>query len=407
MRLRENLHLTYCSNIHPGETWEEVRRNIATHLPEVRRHLQADGALGIGLRLSASAATALEKPHALDGLRDLLLDLNAYVLTINGFPYGAFHRTRVKESVYLPDWRDEARLAYADQLAHIFAALLPDEKGFEGSISTVPGAFRNALGAADDVRRMAQLMLRHAAELHKLRESAGKTITLALEPEPCCYLETVDDAIVFFRDFLHHRDMVQGLAVDLGLSFEEADRAITRHIGICYDACHMAVQFEDPEQAMARLRAAGIKICKVQVSSALKLRFRDGDDRPRELLAPFAESPYLHQIVELSDSGLSRFVDLPDGLAAVDRARTKRSRPSSREWRIHFHVPIFLSEMAPFETTQDHLILLLEHLGENPVCPCLEVETYTWDVLPARYRMIDTDEAIARELTWARSQLQR
>ncbi len=404
MKLPGGYHLTYCTNIHPGETWEEVRSNVVRFLPLVRAGLDAEAPFGIGLRLSALAAEALADPEVLRRFQDYLAEQRAYVFTINGFPYGPFHGTRVKEDVYLPDWLDEERLAYTNRLAHLMAALLPDEPGLEGSVSTVPGAFKERVHGPEDERRMATLLLRHAAELHALRLQTGKTITLALEPEPCCHIETVAEAVAFFRDHLFSGPALAALAAQLGVPEAEALAIARRHIGLCYDACHMAVEFENTAQALGQLRAAGIRICKFQISSALKLQFQRGDGRPRALLSPFAESTYLHQTVALTRAGVVRFTDLPEAMADDDRlARAKPGEPV--EWRVHFHVPIFLEEMRNFQTTQDSLVELLDYLRKDPVCPYLEVETYTWDVLPAEYRSQDLPSAIRRELAWVRDRM--
>jgi hypothetical protein len=237
-----------------------------------------------------------------------------------------------------------------------------------------------------------------------LRQATGKTLTLALEPEPCCYLETSAEAVAFFQQHLFAGPALDALAATLGQPAEETRAVVQRHLGLCYDACHMAVEFEDMAGSLATLRRAGIKICKVQISSALKLRFRRGDGRPRALLGPFAESTYLHQVVERSPAGIARYLDLPEGFAA-EEASPRRASAEPLEWRVHFHVPVFLEEMQHFETTQAHLVELLEALRADPVCPYLEVETYTWDVLPEAYRDMEISAAIARELTWVRERL--
>jgi sugar phosphate isomerase/epimerase len=405
MRLRGPFHLTYCSNIHAGESWPEVRENLGTYLPQVRDGLGAEGPFGIGLRLSAQAAEQLEQPAALAEFQDFLAREGFYVFTINGFPYGVFHRARVKEEVYLPDWKDAERLAYTHRLARLLAALLPDWPGLEGSISTVPGAYKGEVQGEPDVRRMAELLVQSVAELHRLGQETGKVLTLALEPEPCCFLETTAESVAFFRDHLFAGPALEGLAARLGLELAAAQEVVRRHLGLCFDACHMAVEFEDMATSLAAIQAAGIKICKVQVSSALKLRFQRGDGRPRELLGPFAESTYLHQVVQRGPDGLTRFTDLPDGFAAEeDAARTRRGE--AVEWRVHFHVPVFLEEMQRFQTTQTHLVELLQALRENPLCPYLEVETYTWDVLPEEYRRMELPAAIARELRWVRERIE-
>jgi sugar phosphate isomerase/epimerase len=379
-------HLTYCSNIHPGETWHEVSAALADALPRVRALLNVDGPLAIGLRLSARAAETLASGDALDRFRDFLAAGDYYVPTINGFPYGAFHGERVKERVYLPDWRDPARVAYTNRLATLLAELLRDRPDMEGSVSTAPGAFRAHVRTADDVRSIADGIHRHADHLRQIHDATGRTITLAIEPEPACYIETVDDVIVFFRDYL-------------------ADADIRRFVGVCFDACHMAVEYEEPIQALGRLDAAGIRICKFQISSALRV-----EAGRRDALAPalgrFADDTYLHQVVERSAHGLTRYTDLPDALQAHSGAAS----PDAGEWRVHYHVPIFLGTLGDLETTQPDLVALLDALKAAPPSSgrssCLEVETYTWDVLPPEHRNVDVCTAIARELTWVRSRLE-
>ncbi len=407
MQLVPGFHLTYCLNIHPGETWPEVWENLTTYPGAVRDQLCPGRPFAIGLRLSGQAAEDLEQPGNLEALQDYLAAEGAYVFTINGFPYGVFHRARVKENVYLPDWRDPVRLEYTNRLARILARLLPRGAAMEGSISTVPGAFRAEVRSTGDVRRMAKMMLRSVAYLHRLREQTGKTVTLALEPEPCCFLETTDDVVAYFEGHILSAEGLGTLVRELGLTRGQAERVARRHLGICCDACHVAVEFEDPAEVLDRLEAAAIRILKVQISSALRLRFREGDGSPERTLRPFAEETYLHQVVETSERGVVRYQDLPQALSRETefQERGAGSPGIRKEWRVHFHVPIFLSRMSGFDTTQIDLAALLARLKSKPACPYLEVETYTWDVLPRRYKTLDTTGAIARELAWTRDQL--
>jgi sugar phosphate isomerase/epimerase len=396
MIVGERFHLSYCSNIHPGETWHQVSAVLASSLPRVRALLDHRGPFGVGLRLSAQAAKTLEQPAELDAFRRFLRDGDYYVLTINGFPYGAFHGQRVKEQVYRPDWREDARLDYTNRLARLLSELLKDRADIEGSVSTVPGAFRSEIASAADEMSIALRMLRHAAELVSIREQTGVTITLAIEPEPACYIETIDDAIRFFEGYLFNAALVQraaGLA-QAALTVDD----VHRHIGLCFDACHMAVEFEESDQALARLETAGIRVCKVQISSAL--RVDPADRKAMQALDAFAEGTYLHQVVERSPAGVTRYVDLPEAITAARAAAVH-----SGEWRVHFHVPIFLAAMQQFGTTQPQLAATIAALKHRASCPYLEVETYTWDVLPPEYRTSDVCTAIARELSWVKAQL--
>ncbi len=423
MRAGEAFHLTYCSNIHPGERWPDVRDVLASALPRVREHLALNGPMAVGLRLSADAARELERPAALDEFRDFLQRGQYYVPTINGFPYGAFHGQRVKDHVYLPDWRSAERLDYSNRLATILAALLQGTGLGEGSVSTVPGGFRGHIRSESDVQDMATGILRHAALLTRIRQETGISLGLALEPEPACLLETTHDAVAFFeRHLLSDRALAQAnRGADIALSVDD----VRRHVGVCFDACHAAVEFEDPADALARLRQAGIRVMKVQLSSAL--RVPDLNAAAFAALERFAEDTYLHQVVERNDAGYVRFADLPDALASARpgpesgteggteagtaggaEAGTEAGTAGdarTREWRVHFHVPIFLAELEAFGTTQPQLEALIACLRETPVCSVLEVETYTWDVLPPEYRHGDVCAAIARELAWARQAL--
>ena len=389
-------HLTYCTNIHPGETWPEIRRNLEEYVLRVRDNVAASRDYGIGLRLSGQAAQALAEPKALDEFRMFLGDHKLYVFTINGFPHGTFHGGRIKENVYLPDWLDEERLRYADQLAHILAAVLADHPDIDGSISTVPGAFKSRARSPRQVSRIAGRLLRHAAGLHKLKEETGRRIVCALEPEPCCLLETISDTVAFFKDHLFSAPAVAELSRLTGLTPGRAEEALRRHLGVCVDTCHAAVEFEDPDEVLETLDAAGIGIAKIQLSAGLRIPRVDRD--ALTALRPFAESTYLHQVVERRAGKLLRYEDLPPALQAIDEAQGHGA--PDREWRVHFHVPLFLRRLGPFENTQPFLTRLLQLQVARAPTTHLEIETYTWDVLPEEYRGMSVVDAVTREMQW-------
>jgi sugar phosphate isomerase/epimerase len=358
--------------------------------------------MGVGLRLSAVAAEALAAPANLGWLRDFLAGQGLYVFTLNGFPYGPFHGTRVKEQVYQPDWRRPERLPYTNRLAELLAALLPDEPGMVGSVSTAPGGFRDMAGDAAAVATAADSMLRHAAALASLAERTGRTIALALEPEPMCLLETTEEAVRFFESHLLSAAAVARFRALTGFSAPAAEAALRRHLGVCFDVCHAAVEFEDPAESLGLLRRAGIAVPKVQLSSALRIPRVDA--AALERLRPYDEGVYLHQVVERRADGLLvRHLDLGDAFAAF--ARDGYAGP--REWRVHFHVPVFHDDLGAFATTQSVLRETLALHRAAPIGPHLEVETYTWDVLPPELRQVDVAEAVARELAWVRAELTR
>lgn len=387
-------HLTYCTNIHAGEPLDEVMSSLARHLPDIKARVARDRPLGVGLRLGNAAASRLREPGALAELKSFLASGGYYVFTLNGFPYGAFHGRAVKEDAYRPDWGDPLRQAYTDHLADILAELLP--AGQEGSVSTVPCTFKP--WAEGRLEAVTDHLIRHVAHLVGIRGRTGQTIALALEPEPCCYLETIDETVAFFKNRLFDRGGVARLAALTGLSAADAETAMRAHIGVCYDVCHAAVEFEDPQASVEQLRANGILIAKLQLSSALRVAAFERESARH--LAAFAEPVYLHQVVQKSNGSLRRFVDLPQALAASGDA-------AGAEWRVHFHVPVFLEQMAHFGTTQSFLAAILALHRANPISQHLEVETYTWDVLPESYRNLDLSAAIARELNWVKAQLQQ
>jgi sugar phosphate isomerase/epimerase len=387
-------HLTYCTNIHPGESWPEVRDNLERYLVPVRERVAAGRPFGVGLRLSGESARALAEAPALDELSAFLHAHALYVFTINGFPYGPFHGRPVKEQVYLPDWLDPERLAYTDRLADVLAVLVPE--GVEGTISTVPGAFAPRVRDDADQAHMARALLDHVAHLVRLRESTGRRVALALEPEPCCFLETIAETVAFFERHLHSASAVARLSDATGLSRGAAESAIREHLGVCLDACHLAVEFEEPRQVLDALGAAGIRVPKVQVTAGLRAVVREGDGEVLDALAAFADDVYLHQVVERRDDGtLVRHLDLPQALAAA------RTGKGTREWRVHFHVPVFRERYGAFEGTQAYVAQLLGLVRERAASEHFEVETYTWDVLPEEFRREGIVAGISREIEWA------
>lgn len=395
MRLPETAgggHLSYCTNIHAGESWAEVRGALTQHLPAVKAAASPEAPFGVGLRLGAAAAHELADPAALAELRGLLERLDGYVFTLNGFPFGAFHGTRVKEQVYAPDWGEDERLDYSNRLADILAALLPE--GVAGSISTVPVTYRP--WAEGRLEGMTRNIARHAARLAGIEAATGRHLTLALEPEPCCYLETIAETVRYFERHLFADPAVGELAEAAGLDRDAGRAAMRRHVGVCYDVCHAAVEYEDPKASIAALRHAGIRVAKLQLSSAL--RIAEVSPEAVNALAAFDEPVYLHQVIERRGARLRRYRDLPEALPEAARA-------AGAEWRVHFHVPVFLEAVTDFGTTQAFLREILALQRRDPIAPHLEVETYTWDVLPACYRNVSVSEAIARELRWVRDQL--
>ena len=397
MKLGPEAHLTYCTNVHKGISWPEVRAYLERDVVAVKAQACPDAPFGLGFRFAAQAAAELADPAALADLQDLLARHDLYVFTLNGFPYGPFHGVRVKEEVYQPDWSYPERLAYTNRLADLLLRLLPADPGIAGSVSTVPGTFRPLAAEPERVARIADHLLQHVAHLVALHRQSGRIIALAIEPEPMCMLETIDETVDFIEAHLLGRAALARLGQLTGLTPAAAEAALRQHLGLCYDVCHAAVEFEDAAGSIRRLREAGIGVPKLQLSAALRV--------PRmspELAAwlpRFNDGVYLHQVVARSGEGLTRYLDLPPALA--DYA----ARGGDAEWRIHCHVPVFMAEAGLAATTRPFLAEILALQREQAISAHLEVETYTWDVLPPALREQDLATGIARELAWCRTEL--
>ena len=400
----KDIHLSYCSNIHAGESWDATFRNLKIYIPEVKKRLEHKGPFGIGLRLSQEAAVVLERPDILQEFRDWLKQTNAYVFTLNCFPYGGFHRTKVKEQVHAPDWTTEARLAYTLRCFRILAQLLPE--GVEGGISTSPLSYRHWFASDLEKKEAFEKATTHliavAVELVRLQQETGKFLHLDIEPEPDGLLENSEELIRYFKEWLIPMGKTS-LAKQLGITATAAEQLIKAHLQVCYDVCHFAIGYEKPKEAFKKLKQAGIGIGKIQLSAALKLLIPESPFERFSIgkrLGEFADTTYLHQVVgRTKEEGLISYPDLPQALAQLGNTQ-------DLEWRVHFHVPIFLANYGTFQATQEDIVEVLKLVNANPsITNHLEVETYTWEVLPQDTHLTLGD-AISRELAWVKEQLQ-
>jgi len=394
-QLSGNVHLTYCTNIHAGQSWQDIRASLDEYVPAIKSTVAPSQPMGIGLRLSGEAAAVARQPEALASFRDQLSVLGAYVFTINAFPFGPFHGVRVKEDVYLPDWRDRERVAFTANSAAVLAGILPD--GIEGSISTVPGAFKPNGRSSEAVAAMARNLMMAVADLVDLKRRTGKHIALALEPEPCCFLETTDESIAFFEGALLKPETLDMLGGITGVGRSEAEILLRRHLGICYDVCHGSVEYEDTVAALDRLLAAGIAIPKIQLSAAMRIPAMTKG--LIDAVMRYNDGVYLHQSIVRSGDNLSRHVDLPDAVTAFGAGQ------ADGEWRIHCHVPVFLADLGEISSTRSDLVATLAALRQRTRSSHLEVETYTWDVLPDDVRTGSKSADIAREIAFCRQEL--
>ena len=385
MQLKHRSHLAYCTNVHRGRDWAQTLESLQKYALAVRRRVCPKRPFAIGLRLGNQAATELARDKKLLEFKRWLDRNDCYVFTINGFPFGQFHGAPVKENVYRPDWTSPDRLAYTNLLFDLLAELVPE--GVEGSISTLPGSFKEFIRTNEQKKAIRQNLWRCIEHVSSLSERTGKKLHLGLEPEPLCLVENSAETISFFEQL---RDDCK------------SDPRLDEHLGVNYDCCHFAVEFEEPKKSLAAFQKAGIKISKLHLSSALKTI---ATVEALSALKKFSDDVYLHQVITRRGKGkLNYFRDLPDAFAGNSKLKIQNSKPP--EWRIHFHVPLHAPAVPPFQNTNDHLLGALDWLAKNPrACSHLEMETYTWEVLPPELKSRSVVNQLAAEYEWTLAQL--
>ncbi|WP_428964074.1 metabolite traffic protein EboE [Micromonospora fluostatini] len=382
MRLRHadgsTVHLGYCTNVHPAEDLPGILGQLDTYAVPVRERLGGD-LLGLGLWLAAPVAAELAADAGLRRrLRTELTVRGLEVVTLNGFPYAAFQAPVVKGAVYHPDWSTAERTRYTLDLARVLADLLPDDAG-RGSVSTLPLAWRTPWDAerADAARRRLDEL---ADGLAAVQRETGRVVRVGFEPEPGCVVESTDQAA----------RLLSGLD--------------PQRLGICLDLAHLACAWEEPAAALARLRAAHLSVVKVQVSAALEAADPTGGADP---LRPWVEPRFLHQT---RGPGCAHAADPADPAYAADDLDAALDARLPGPWRVHYHVPLHAPPEPPLTSTLPVLRAALRELFAGPTAGCdhLDVETYTWGVLPAARRPgTDAELAggIAAELAFARDEL--
>jgi sugar phosphate isomerase/epimerase len=362
------VHLGYCTNVHPAEDLPGILVQLDEYAVPVREHLGSD-VLGLGLWLAAPVAAELAgDPAKRRRLRRELAARGLEVVTLNGFPYRSFQAPVVKYAVYQPDWTSRERLDYTLDLARILADLLPGDAA-RGSVSTLPLAWRQPWDG-DRAASAGRLLDLLASGLAQLARQTGRVVRVGFEPEPGCVVETTRDAA------------------------RELSGIDPQWLGVCLDLAHLACDWEEPGEALARLDAAGLPVVKVQVSAALGV---DDPSGTEETLRRYVEPRFLHQTRG------------PDGHGVDDLDEALDARLPG-PWRVHYHVPLHAAPAPPLHSTLPVLRGALRELLGGPAARCdhLDVETYTWGVLPAGQRPDTPGElaaGIAAELAFARDEL--
>ncbi len=392
-------HLSYCTNIHPGESWPAHFTALKINFPLIKEKISPDNSMGIGLRLSNEASIELIKKEHLSEFKHWLKEQDAYVFTINGFPYGGFHHTEVKDKVHAPDWTTDERVLYTKRLFDILTALIPEES--DGGISTSPISYRHwftsskaSLNAREAGTKNIISIIEKLIEIHR---STSKLLHLDIEPEPDGLLETGNEFIEWFENDLL-RTGIPIIKSKYNVSHDYAEDLIKEHVRLCYDVCHFAIGYEPHEQVIGEMLKRGIKIGKIQISAALKAKINSSENNRkiiRESFEKFNEPTYLHQVVaKLTGDKLMRYPDLPMALKEIEN-------PLVEEWRAHFHVPVFAEKFGVLSSTQNEIKDVLSFQKISPFTTQMEVETYTWEVIPKELRL-PMQDSIIRELQWVK-----
>ncbi|MGN8055884.1 metabolite traffic protein EboE [Pedobacter sp. 22163] len=397
-------HLTFCTNIYAGENWMAHFAVLKDSFPVLKAQLSPEAPMGIGLRLSNLASIELLQENHLETFKQWLEQEGGYVFTMNGFPYGGFHHTRVKDQVHAPDWTTRDRVEYTLRLAEILSLLLPE--GMDGGISTSPLSYKPWFKAALEREKATVTASTHILEvaegLAKIHKKTDKIIHLDIEPEPDGFLESGPEFINWFENELLPIGKTY-FSDRPGLNANDAENLIKMHIRLCYDVCHFAIGYEPHIAIIDELQEKGIQIGKIQISAALKAKIPSSvSERTAVLdqLGRFDEPTYLHQVIaRKNDGSLLRYPDLADALS-------EGKNPEVEEWRAHFHVPIFVEDMGLIQSTQSDITEVLNLQKSKPFTAHLEVETYTWEVLPTALKA-PLNDSIIRELAWVKNLLEK
>ncbi len=393
----------YCTNVHAGTSLEDAQANLLQFAGAVRSELAPNGRLPIGLWLAEPAATQLIEQQSVTAFRDWLNANHFLPYTMNGFPQGDFHQSVVKHAVYEPTWSCHSRARYSMCLAQILDVLLP--AGKSGSISTLPIGWPHCPWHAEEFHLAADNLMEVAKFLDHLAQHSGREIVLAIEPEPGCILNTAEELANFFDHYL----------------FSGPDAKLARkYLTVCHDTCHSGVMFESQIAALETYRQSGIRVGKVQISSAVHVPWDQVIEQPERQsamltqLRSFNEPKYLHQTTRAKTGGtLDGLVeDLPHALTKwLPEDLTQSSSFPSAAWRVHFHVPIYIAQFGELQTTQADIKTACDYLQLHAQDDCdgaawftghYEVETYAWPVLPPELQVPSLSHGIANELRFAK-----
>jgi hypothetical protein len=389
-------HLTYSTLVHQTDNWEQLWKSVNTYLPAVKARVAPHEKFGVCLRTSAPSAELLsDEPSKVADLKKFFADNDLYLYTANAFVYGVFKKQVIKEDVYEPDWATPERREYTKKVANLLAELAPD--GINPSIQSAPLGFKPKVTGDDVVAAYTSNVIDVVAHLVELKKKTGKIVTLGLEPEPRCYLETTDETITYFKNHLFSGETAKRLAKKTGLNEADAAQAMRDYMGVVFDIGHQSVGYEDIPVSLQKLVDNGVQIVKLQEAASMYIP--EVSQKTVDALQTFAKTIYLSQTCQKKDGKMTWFLNLEDAFEDWYK------NPGPREWRTHFHVPVFLNDLGAFGTTRFALEQALAFHKKTPLSTHLEIETYTWDVLPDHLKTGDIVEYVTRELDWVKGQL--
>ena len=390
-------HLTYSTLVHQTDNWEQLWKSVNTYLPAVKARVAPHEMFGVCLRTSAPSVELLStEPGKVADLKKFFADNDLYLYTANAFVYGVFKKQIIKEDVYEPDWQTPERRDYTKQVATLLAEMAPE--GINPSIQSAPLGFKPKVTGDDVVDAYTSNVIDVVAHLVKLEKETGKIVTLGLEPEPRCYLETTDETIAYFKTRLFSSKTADRLAKAAGINAADAAAAMKKFTGVVFDIGHQSVGYEDIPVSLQKLVDNGVQIVKLQ--EAASMHIPNVTQKTVDALQTFAKTIYLTQTCQKKDGKTTWFLNLEDAFEDFYKS------PGPREWRTHFHVPVFLDDLGgAFGTTRFALEQALAFHKKTPLSAHLEIETYTWDVLPDHLKTGDIVDYVTRELDWVKGQL--
>lgn len=358
MLVSDTIVLTYCLNIFPIKRADDVFVLFENTIPELKRKLglKEYDQFPLGIWFPNNILEELMRKKSL--LVRLMNQHNLVIATMNAFPFGVFHGERVKEKVYYPDWGERERLKYTKKLVELTVELPRLERILP--ISTVPVTFGN---------RMPEKALEYIFEMVDFLEDIHNTyeqkFTLMFEPEPFCFLENQQQTLDFFKK-LHK-------VIPKSKTFT----------GVCLDTCHSAVVFEDPLEQFLVYKDHDIRVDKIQISSSIVLPAQSD----KQALKKYIDQVYFHQTFVKRDEKIYRFVDLDKAVALGKEG----------EYRVHYHIPLHTQPISPLKSSVENITHeFFQTISQEE--RIIEVETYTFDVLPTNTESVL--DSIIKELQW-------